>query len=200
MQVTVKQGQTIFDIAIQTAGSVEAAFSAARLNGMGITDDLTVGDTLISPPVIDKRMLRHYNDAGIVPATATVTNYPVYSEPALDLPEVFAGGMAYPFPPLTVSEVLALFTDTSPSPFVLKSPKKGSRFNFIVPQGTMTVCIVCPPHLTPSKIYNMNFGYSVEELFIEHSQMIFIDGRNFVVYYYTAPVPLAGAMRLEVTL
>lgn len=70
MQVTVKQGQTIFDIAIQTAGSVSAAFATARLNGLGVTDDLSVGDTLTIAPVADKRMLQHYQDTGNVPATA----------------------------------------------------------------------------------------------------------------------------------
>jgi len=74
MQVTVKQGQTIFDIAVQTAGSVQAAFAAAMLNGLSVTDDLAIGDTLAIPPVADKGMLQHYKDTGTVPATALDAN------------------------------------------------------------------------------------------------------------------------------
>jgi len=75
MQVTVKQGQNIFDIAIQTAGSVSAAFATAILNGIGITEDLVVGDVLMVAAATDKRMLQHYRDAGIVPATATGSSF-----------------------------------------------------------------------------------------------------------------------------
>jgi len=76
MQVTVKQGQNIFDVAMQTAGSISAAFALAMLNGAGITDDLAIGDVLTVPAPVDKSMLQHYSDNGVVPATA-VSGHPV---------------------------------------------------------------------------------------------------------------------------
>jgi hypothetical protein len=73
MQVTVKQGQTLFDIAIQTAGDPGAAFSAALLNDLSLTGDLVIGSVLIPPQAVNKRMLQHYSDAAIVPASAQNT-------------------------------------------------------------------------------------------------------------------------------
>lgn len=70
MQVTVKQGQTLFDIAIQTAGDAAAAFHAALLNGLSLTDDLTAGVALIAPQIANRRMQAHYADNAILPASA----------------------------------------------------------------------------------------------------------------------------------
>ena len=36
----VLQGQTIFDLAVQSSGSAEAAYELALQNGVGLTDDL----------------------------------------------------------------------------------------------------------------------------------------------------------------
>lgn len=55
---TVQPGQTLFDIAVQHAGSVEAVFELAALNGLAVTAALTPGDVLTLPEVVDKRVRR----------------------------------------------------------------------------------------------------------------------------------------------
>ena len=119
-----------------------------------------------------------------------------YRERALSA-SVFAGGMTNAFAS-DGFDVYTLSTAVSPGPYVLRNAKSGVQFSFDVTQGTTSVCVVCPAHLTPSKIYNMNLGYSFKNLFA--SQAILIDGDNYAVYYYTAPVPFAGGMKIEVTL
>ena len=46
MTVTVKNRQTLSDIAIQVYGSVEAVVALAEANGVSITDDLPAGMVL----------------------------------------------------------------------------------------------------------------------------------------------------------
>jgi hypothetical protein len=67
--IPVFQGQTIFDIAIQEFGSVEAAFDLATLNGFSITDDLVPGALLQKTTVINKKITAYYTDKQIKPAT-----------------------------------------------------------------------------------------------------------------------------------
>jgi hypothetical protein len=53
--LTVGEGQTLIDIAMQFLGDASRAFEIADLNGLSITDNLTPGQTLIIPePAIDK--------------------------------------------------------------------------------------------------------------------------------------------------
>lgn len=66
----VLQGQSLFDIAIQTAGSVEAAFDLAFLNGISVTDDIPAGFQLELPPIVNKSIADYYVNKGIKPATA----------------------------------------------------------------------------------------------------------------------------------
>lgn len=49
--VTVKDGQTLFDIAVQSLGSVDRVFDLAQLNGLGISDELVSGQVLLLPDV-----------------------------------------------------------------------------------------------------------------------------------------------------
>lgn len=49
--VTVRDGQTLFDIAIQQLGSVDRVFDLAQLNGLGINDNLVSGQVLLLPDV-----------------------------------------------------------------------------------------------------------------------------------------------------
>jgi len=72
-KVTVQPGQTLLDIAIQSAGSAEASVLLAQLNGLGVTDVLTAGMVLDLPDVIDKRVVRVYSIAGYVPASQFTT-------------------------------------------------------------------------------------------------------------------------------
>jgi hypothetical protein len=49
--VTVKDGQTLFDIAIQSLGSADRVFDLAQLNGLSLSDELTSGQVLMLPDV-----------------------------------------------------------------------------------------------------------------------------------------------------
>lgn len=66
-----KQHQTIIDLAIQSAGSAEAAFELALLNGVSITDDVEAGAEMHGhASVLDVDVLNYYTQKGICPATA----------------------------------------------------------------------------------------------------------------------------------
>ena len=49
MEVTVKDGQTLADIAVQEHGTWEAALDMAMENGVSLTDTLEAGRTLRLP-------------------------------------------------------------------------------------------------------------------------------------------------------
>lgn len=67
-KVTVRQHQTIWDIAIQETGSVDAAFAIVRRNGMDINTPLSVGQVLhVDAPVADAAVVEHYRQQGIRP-------------------------------------------------------------------------------------------------------------------------------------
>lgn len=62
------ENQTLFDIAIQACGDVQAAYDIALLNGLNITDDIA-GFDLIIPEVVNKQIVAYYSKTGIKPAT-----------------------------------------------------------------------------------------------------------------------------------
>jgi len=64
-------GQTLFDIAIQSCGSAQAAFKLAVLNGMSVTDDLVPGQELIMPDVVNNSISSYYDNKSLTPATAS---------------------------------------------------------------------------------------------------------------------------------
>ncbi len=68
--VIVKQGQCLFDIAMQTTGSAESVFELASLNNLSITDDLIPGTVLTTPDVSDGKIVDYYNSEKITPASA----------------------------------------------------------------------------------------------------------------------------------
>jgi len=67
--ITSLQGQTLFDIAVQTAGSVEAAFEMALINSIGITDDLVPGTNLSPVGILNKQIAAYYRNKNLMPAT-----------------------------------------------------------------------------------------------------------------------------------
>jgi hypothetical protein len=69
VEIKVLNGQSLFDIAIQAAGSVEAAFDIALANGVSITDELQPGTILVIPAVVNKRVADYYRSNSIKPAT-----------------------------------------------------------------------------------------------------------------------------------
>lgn len=70
MEVKVKDRQSLLDMAVQTAGSMEAAFRLCEANGLGITDTLQDGQVLDTVAAENADTVRRYSVQGIQPATA----------------------------------------------------------------------------------------------------------------------------------
>lgn len=62
--------QTLADIAIKYIGDIESLYDLAVLNGLSVTDSLTVGQTITLPPVINQRIATYFNNNNITPVTA----------------------------------------------------------------------------------------------------------------------------------
>lgn len=76
MRIEVKERQTLLDIALATAGTVEAAIEIAEANGLSLTDELGDGRELEVPDRVapggntaDARVVRRYGAQGVEPAT-----------------------------------------------------------------------------------------------------------------------------------
>lgn len=63
------EGQSVLDVAVQTAGSVEAAIEMATENDLSITDDLLPVE-LRTADVQNKAIAAYYDSNSIKPATA----------------------------------------------------------------------------------------------------------------------------------
>lgn len=71
MTVTVQNGQTLSDIAIQEYGDLSAVYLLAEENGTSITSQLQPGTVLVLPDVvINKEMQSYCKNNGVSPATA----------------------------------------------------------------------------------------------------------------------------------
>lgn len=71
MKVTVKDGQTLADIAIQEFGTVDALPDLARVNSLAMSDIPTVGALLILPDKSYNVTMQQYCKAhDVSPATA----------------------------------------------------------------------------------------------------------------------------------
>lgn len=68
--ITSKQGQTLWDIALQYCGDVSAAAEIGILNGMDVTFQPATGTSMVVPDVINKRVVKYFKDNRINPATA----------------------------------------------------------------------------------------------------------------------------------
>lgn len=68
MKYTVKQRQTVFDIALIKCGDREAAFEISRLNNISLSDTIEPGTELEIPAVRNKKV-DYYKVNGIEPAT-----------------------------------------------------------------------------------------------------------------------------------
>ncbi len=71
MEVKVKDRQSLLDMAVQTAGSMEAAFGLAAANGVSLTDTLTDGQVLDTVAAENADTVRRYSVQGIQPATGS---------------------------------------------------------------------------------------------------------------------------------
>jgi len=66
--VRVSEDQSLDDVALQWLGSAEAAFALAEKNGLSVTDELSPGQELFLPDVIDADIAAYYSGKAIVPA------------------------------------------------------------------------------------------------------------------------------------
>lgn len=76
MEATVKDRQSLLDIAVQVLGGIEGVFALAERNGISITDRLDDGTELewdISD-IVDATVQTFYSDRGLAPATE-ITDY-----------------------------------------------------------------------------------------------------------------------------
>lgn len=73
-RVEVLNGQTVFDVAVQNCGSIDAAFDIAALNNIEVTSYPESGTILYVPDAIDKKVAQYYQQNEIKPATAYMSN------------------------------------------------------------------------------------------------------------------------------
>lgn len=62
--------QSLLDIALQTSGSIEAAFALAEQNNLSITDPLQIGSEIEMVEIVNNMVAERYALQGIHPATA----------------------------------------------------------------------------------------------------------------------------------
>jgi hypothetical protein len=67
--ITALQGQSLLDIAIQEAGSPEAAFALALANERSVTGALQAGDMLSEVEITDRPVADYYRAKQLKPAT-----------------------------------------------------------------------------------------------------------------------------------
>lgn len=73
--VSVLNGQTVFDVALQECGDAAAAFDIAAINDMEVTSAPPIGTTLYVPDAAAGRSVaREYAAKGVRPATACSEN------------------------------------------------------------------------------------------------------------------------------
>ncbi|OFX62691.1 MAG: hypothetical protein A2066_18840 [Bacteroidetes bacterium GWB2_41_8] len=69
-EIIVLEGQSLFDLAIQKGGSIEAVFGFAVDNNISVTDDLPPGIGLLPPAMKIKQIVQYYSTHSIQPGTA----------------------------------------------------------------------------------------------------------------------------------
>ncbi len=69
METKVLNNQSLFDLAIQTGGSVESVVGLIVDNDLSITTSLEPGDILSSPEVTENQTKGYYQTKGLTPAT-----------------------------------------------------------------------------------------------------------------------------------
>ena len=72
MRIAVNDRQSLFDIALQTCGSIEAVFELAEANGIGVTDPLVAGQVIEygADNMRNKLVVQHYVNYHVIPSTA----------------------------------------------------------------------------------------------------------------------------------
>jgi hypothetical protein len=70
VEIKTLNGQSLLDLAVQAAGSVEAVFDIALASARSVVDELTPGAILQVPAVLNKQIAEYYRTNSIRPATA----------------------------------------------------------------------------------------------------------------------------------
>ncbi len=70
MKITPAERQSLLDIAIQTSGSLEAAFALSVKNDLGLSEPLATDRVLETVAVADQLVLSRYKVKKLQPATA----------------------------------------------------------------------------------------------------------------------------------
>ena len=97
-EIRVVENQSVFDLAIEKCGTIEAVFAIAELNDLSITDALTPGQILLIPPSTssgngyNKPVTDYYKTRGLKPAT-DITNPSTGSGSGLE--DLFDDGIDY---------------------------------------------------------------------------------------------------------
>jgi hypothetical protein len=69
ISVTVYVGQTLFDVAIQNCGSVEAAFAIAANNNIPLDYIVSENEIMLIPPPYNKTIVNYFHYNKIKPCT-----------------------------------------------------------------------------------------------------------------------------------
>lgn len=78
-KVQALEGQSLLDLAIQTAGSVEAAIEMAMSNDVSISDDVDLVEKRVVE-VRNKRIEQYYTQRDIKPATAITDKGQIFED------------------------------------------------------------------------------------------------------------------------
>lgn len=73
IKTSARDRQTLFDIALEQCGSVEAVFDLAFNNGLSLSDDIEVGTELNIPNVVDPHVTTSWKRGNVEAATAIDT-------------------------------------------------------------------------------------------------------------------------------
>ncbi|MDU1893041.1 MAG: hypothetical protein E6767_20385 [Dysgonomonas sp.] len=66
------ESQSLFDIAVQSCGAVEAVLDLAVANNISITDALHPGQLIDNTDIKDNRVFDYYRTKGLTPASGDV--------------------------------------------------------------------------------------------------------------------------------
>lgn len=75
METIALDGQSLFDIAIQESGSVEAAFALSVANDISISGEVSANTLLENAPIQNKQFVEYYKLKHLKPATFSLTYY-----------------------------------------------------------------------------------------------------------------------------
>lgn len=67
--IKIQAGQSLLDIAIEHCGDAGAGLEIAQLNGVALTASLQPGTILVVPGVVNNRVVEHFKQRGLSPAT-----------------------------------------------------------------------------------------------------------------------------------